>query len=350
MQELATELNLSRTTVSLILKGESERFRISTETRDRVLEFALKHNFKPNYFASMLNTRRTGLIGLILPNVFESFMSELIRGMETTLNLHNNALMVSTSMFSPEVEKKTIEEFRYRGVDGLILAPYAPFSGQERHYDAYRQMEVDGFPHVFIDRYPAGFLAPRVVQNDFEAAYSAVRLLSERGCHHIGYIGFDIQASSIRNRRAGWVTACHDAGLSGGPEILLAHRDRNEGDLESALLAVLSSAGDRPDAFFISSNGLSFRVQHIIRMITGTDTAIQLAKFGSDPEYWETGMIQVRQPQAEMGRVAAELLLAEIDGQNVSKDSSRNGNPITIPTEIILPGSTGSLYTIGGTK
>jgi len=342
MQELASELKLSRTTVSLVLKGESERFRISPETRERVTALALKHNFKPNYFASMLNTRRTGLIGLILPNVFESFMSELIRGMETTLNLHNNALMVSTSMFSPEIEKKTIEEFRYRGVDGLIIAPYAPFSGEERQFDAYGQMETDNFPHVFIDRFPEGFHAPRVVQDDFEAAYRAVTVLVSQGSKRIGYIGFDIQASSIRDRRDGWAAGCRDAHIAVGPELLLSHRDRNTGDLETALGAVLADAPNKPDAFFISSNGLSFRARHIIAGLAGPDSGIKIAKFGSDPEYWNTGMIQVRQPQAGMGRVAAELLMEEI----VAGKRERKETAITMQAEIILPD--GSLYINGG--
>ncbi len=341
MQELAAELKLSRTTVSLVLKGESERFRISAETRDRVLEHALRHNFKPNYFASMLNTKRTGLVGLILPNVFESFMAELIRGMETTLNLHNNALMVSTSMFSPDVEKKTIEEFRYRGVDGLILAPYAPFSGQERQYDAYRQMAADGFPHVFIDRYPEGFSAPRIVQDDFDAAFGAVTVLASRGCARIGYIGFDIQASSISARKQGWAAACRAADIEVGPEILLTHRDRNAGDLESALSAVLSHPGTAPDAFFISSNGLSFRARQIIGTFAGRKANIRIAKFGCDPEYWETGMIQVRQPQAEMGRLAAELLLSLVGGKQVE-------HTVTVRSEIVLPD--GTVHTNGGTK
>jgi len=227
MQELAAELKLSRTTVSLVLKGESERFRISAETRDRVLEHALRHNFKPNYFASMLNTKRTGLVGLILPNVFES------------------------------------------------------------------------------------------------------------------YIGFDIQASSISARKQGWAAACRAADIEVGPEILLTHRDRNAGDLESALSAVLSHPGTAPDAFFISSNGLSFRARQIIGTFAGRKANIRIAKFGCDPEYWETGMIQVRQPQAEMGRLAAELLLSLVGGKQVE-------HTVTVRSEIVLPD--GIFHTNGGTK
>lgn len=69
MKSIAEDLGVSRSTVSFVLAGEAERRRINPETAERILKRAQALGFRPNYFAQALNTRKTGAIGLVFPDV-----------------------------------------------------------------------------------------------------------------------------------------------------------------------------------------------------------------------------------------------------------------------------------------
>jgi len=75
MKQIAQELGLSRTTVSLVLQQKGDQHRIAKETQERILTYARSAGFRPDYFASALNSRHSGVIGAVFPDVFESSRS-----------------------------------------------------------------------------------------------------------------------------------------------------------------------------------------------------------------------------------------------------------------------------------
>lgn len=329
---VAAACGLSRTTVSAVLRGDAERYRISEATAGRVRRAAAELGWRANYFARALNRKRTGTIGVLFPDVFERFMGEVVRGIEEALAAADYRMLLSTSRFDPEEELRGVGAFSYRGVDGLLIAPYAPFSG-ETVRSSELVKAIGGLPCVVIDRAPDG-LDPIaegygfVVQEDRPAARAATRLLAAGG-RRVAFLGFDIAASSVRNRLAGYRDALAELGIP-PRELLLRERNPASADLPDAL-ARLDAAPDRPNAWLVSTDGLAYKLAALLRergREIGEETRI--ARFGVDPPWLETGLIGLRQPHRELGRKATELLLAMVDGRAEAPTS-----PVELPVEII---------------
>jgi LacI family transcriptional regulator len=332
MQKIADELGLSRTTVSLVLKGKSGHYRISEETKNRILDHIAKRRFEPNYFAQALNTNRSASIGLVFPDVFEYFMSSIIRGIENPLYKNNYSMMLCTSRFNYEMEIRNLNTLKHRGIDGLLLAFCCPFKGQTYSYDHIIELINSSLPVVLVDRYLPGIECPSVIQDDFYGAFEAVKLLHRMKCSRIGFISFNLDISSISDRYNGYCESLKELNLSmnTGHSIWLNRIDPGSNDLQTALKTVLNSTSP-PDSFLITTQGLANKTAMLLEsesLAIGRD--IQIARFGNNPEYPKTRMISIEHPHQTMGQKAAEILLDIIENKAA-------GKKIKLKPQIILP-------------
>lgn len=360
---IAVSCGLSRTTVSAVLRGEAARYRIAAATAARVAAAADAAGWKPNFFARALNRKRTGTIGVLFPDVFERFMGETVRGIEEALAEADCRMLLSTSRFDPDEELRAIEAFAYRGVDGLLWVPYAPFSvpgaGHAGAPSATARLiaAIGDLPCVLIDRVVDG-LDPRaagfgtVLQADRQAAREATAALFAAGSgaaakrRSIGFIGFDLAASSTRDRRAGYRDAAAELGFA-PCEILLYNRDPFSHDLADALDRALADRAP-PSGWLVSTEGLGYRVAALLAergfAIGGSrendaTRCVSLARFGTDPVFWPTGLWGLRQPHRELGLVAARRLFERIDGRaKIDRDAHKVPlDPIIIPVALEMP-------------
>jgi DNA-binding LacI/PurR family transcriptional regulator len=329
---------LSRTTVSAVLRGDAALYRISAVTAARVRDAALTLGWKPNYFARALNRKKTETIGVLFPDVFERFMGETVRGIEATLAAADCRMLLSTSRFDPDEELRAIEAFAYRGVDGLLIAPYVPFAGQPSR-SAELASAIGAMPCVVIDRVPDGMDTGAagfglVVQADRTAAREATRFLAqERG--RVAFLGFDLAASSVRQRLAGYREAAAELGFQ-SEEVFLHELNPDSSDLSDAVAAI-DSRTDRPTAWLVSTEGLAYKLASVMegrgRKI---GSEVRIARFGVDPPFFDTGLIGLRQPHRELGRTAAALLL---DLAAKTPSSAEGGgphlDPIELPVELV---------------
>jgi LacI family transcriptional regulator len=213
MASIAAELGISRTAVSLVLKGAGDRYRISADTQARVRELSERLEYRPSALATALATGRTGVLGLIFPNVYESFMSEVVRGVEEVLHEAGAVMMLCTSGFDPAQELRNVRALVDREVDALIFVPYAPFRGEAHDSDApFAVLRDAGLPTVCVDRVPPRWSGPAVVQDDRAAAARAALRLAGAGARRIAYVSFDLACSSLDDRRAGWADGLSAAG------------------------------------------------------------------------------------------------------------------------------------------
>ncbi len=153
MQHIADILGISRTTVSLVLKGDGDKYKISQDTQNRILAKVEQLNFKPNYFAQSLNKKSSKVIGALFPNMFEGFMNEVLAGMEEALYPEGYTLMICTSRFNVEIEKRNLAQLLHRNVDGLIVIHTCSFRGEEHDTSHLTELAENSVPSIFIDRY-----------------------------------------------------------------------------------------------------------------------------------------------------------------------------------------------------
>lgn len=326
MKSIADELGVSRSTVSFVLGGEAGRRRINAQTAERIVQRAEALGFRPNYFAQALNTHKTGAIGLVFPEVHEAYMSEMLHGIDEVFAQHDTSMMLSSSRMDRALELRNIESLLHRGVDGLILVPCAEFKARASATPSLSAfLAAQKIPVVCADRVPAGWQGNAVVQDDKNAARQAVEALFARGAKRVGCISFDLDASSITGRIAGYRDALLARRQNFDPRwlILLEHVDLSAHDLALALQTLLACpAKERPDAWFVTTTGLSYRTRELLRL---AHADAPIARFGTDPTYFASGMISVAQPHRAIGRRAAELLFEQI------------AEPARAPEQIALP-------------
>ncbi|MDZ7723695.1 MAG: LacI family DNA-binding transcriptional regulator [candidate division KSB1 bacterium] len=313
MKDIAESLGVSRTTVSLVLKGDGDKYNISKNTQKIIMRKVKELNYRPNYFASALNLKRSNIIGVILPNVFEIYMNEIIHGIEDILYENSYNMTLCTSRFSTGLEKRNIDHLK-SFVDGFLIAFNAPFSDTEYDYSHLHELVKEQHPVVFIDRYLPELNSAYVVQDDFYGAYQATQCLVEKGCRNIGYISFDLAITSIQDRYRGYCEALKDQKLSIHQDhiILLKQQNNQSNDLRAALKTCLERP-DKPDAFFVTTNGIALKASFILKQ---RGHSVPMARFGMDPNYFTSKMILVEQPHMTIGKKAAQMLLDQISGQS----------------------------------
>ena len=181
MKDIARDLGVSLMTVSKALRNHSD---ISEQTRARVLKRMKELNYQPDWIARSLVTRRTYLVGLVIPDLMHSFFAEVAKGVARRLEPGGYHVVIFNSEENPEAETRQIELLLQRKVDGLIIAS-AHHSGDA---EIFRTLAVRQTPYVLIDRQFSGLQANYVGSRDEEIGEMATDHLIERGCRRVAHI------------------------------------------------------------------------------------------------------------------------------------------------------------------
>lgn len=335
MQELAEILGISRTTVSLVLKGKGDQYRISRQTQEKILKLVEEENYKPNYFAQALNRKKTQTIGIIFPDLFEEFMVEMIRGIEDSLAPHDYSMVLMTSRFRLRNERKNLEELLYRGADGILLVPTCHYRGEDEERGHIRELEGKGTKLVMIDRLPDFWTGPAVLQDDAAGAARAADYLKAEGCGSFLSVSLDLTASSIRKRLEEFKEKLPEA-----ETIVLGEQNPENGDLMNGLTEYMDRVkpdSDRPAGIFVTTSGLALRVNEILQDGGyALNREYRIIRFGNDPKGYESGMASIPQPHYEMGRQGASLLLDMIEKKE-KKGKSAGGSNIRKILDLPFP-------------
>jgi DNA-binding LacI/PurR family transcriptional regulator len=177
--DVAREAAVSPKTVSRVIRGDGY---VSKETLERVQEVIARLGYRPNRAARSLVSNRSGVIGVVIPDINNPFFSEVVRGIEdTAIQRDYNVLLFSTDSH-PERERAAYRYLEENGVDGIIIdLPLIPIS--ELETILHRQKAA-----VLVD-HPLVKGAAGVVRIDFyDAAVQAVQCLVRAGRRHLGYL------------------------------------------------------------------------------------------------------------------------------------------------------------------
>ena len=181
MKDIAEDLGVSLMTVSKALRSHSD---ISEQTRKKVLKRARELNYQPNWIARSLVTRRTYMVGLVIPDLMHSFFAEVATGVARKLGPLGYQIVISNSNESPEAERRQIELLVARSVDGLIVASAQP----NWRKSAAASLRNGDVPYVLIDRMPAGAKVNYVGARDEEIGRLATEHLIEQRCRRIAHL------------------------------------------------------------------------------------------------------------------------------------------------------------------
>ena len=320
MKSIAEKLGVSVSTVSRVLSGKAERYRISKKTAARVRVEAEKTGFAPNQIASALRLKQTHTIGLIIPDISNPFFAAIARNVEMEAAKRGYFIILCDSRDSTETEVEYIRLLQARSVDGLIISPVGKIGAH------LRELRSNGVPVVLVDRYFPDLDIPFVTTDNMRGAYKAVSLLLNSGHLRIACIRGIHGSSTADDRVRGYQDALTDAGVALDRK-LMAGDEFSETCGYRAAKILFSVKGPRPTAIFSQSNLITFGILKAFEELNiSVPEDVSVVSF--DDHYYAaflaTPLTTVAQDKERIGREAVKLLFKQLDDgvQSVKKGIS----------------------------
>lgn len=306
LSDVAAEAGVSPTAVSRYLNN---RIDLPQTTRDRIDAAIAKLDYRPNVLARRLSTGKAEAISLVTPDIANPFFAELAAAVEAEAHAHGYAIYISSTSGDLEQEADAIRRMADGHVDGLIMMTNRVDDGRLAGLLAGRDNVV------LLDEDIAGVNLPRVFVENESGAWQATRHLIDMGHSDIAVIGGPNRLMSVTERLAGYSRAMAEAGLPVRPGwVLLGEYSRNYG---MAAASVLLDAPHRPTAILACSDYIAIGVLQAVRA-RGLVIPADLSLVGFDDmafaELVDPPLTTVRQPLAEMGRLAVQSLISLLEG------------------------------------
>lgn len=241
IKDVARRANVSVATVSRALNGHEN---VADAVRTRVLAVAKELRYSPHHAARSLSSRRTGTIGVVLPDLYGEFFSELMRGIDQVARDHGQHLLVSSYHGNPEEQGEALRTMRGR-VDGLlVMSPYGDNGDLADHLPPAQ-------PAVLINSDARDVGLPSLVIDNRRAADEMVRHLAAGGRRRIAFIAGPSDNFDARDRLQGYRDALADAVPGAQPWVLPG--DFSEASGHRAAQTLLETEA-RPDAVFAAND------------------------------------------------------------------------------------------------
>lgn len=212
IKEIAQELNVSKSTVSLVINHKAERARISKELESRVLAYVEKVGYKPNALAKSLATGRSNTIGLIVENIGDSFFGPFALYVEELFRKKNYHVLYSSTLGDPQNARDIIDSMLEKKVEGIILAPTVDLESYQKKIIEYR------VPLVVFDRNSPNVETHYVhIDNEVSGRKACVHL-NAIGCRNFGLVTIDSDQPQMLARRQAYLDFCNEYNMK--PRVL----------------------------------------------------------------------------------------------------------------------------------
>jgi LacI family transcriptional regulator len=313
MKDIALKLNLSQTTVSHVLTGKHEHYRISAATVARVKKMAEELGYRSSALARAFRDRRSYSVALAVEDLTNPFWTGVATGAEEEAEREGYVLVVSNTNGDSARERRTVQMLQERRVDGMIVSPVTVADA------ALVELHKEGLPFVQIDRSVKGEDVPCVRTDHAAGAALAVDHLVKAGHQEIAYIGGPLEVQTFELRLEGFRKALAKHGLKPAAVKLVTPDEESGG---TAVKQVLASS-PKPRAIFTANIKLTVGALRALRA-AGVSVPGEVEIVGFDDiamaDLFAMPVTTVCQDVAAIGREAFRALLRVMGGQKVPRE------------------------------
>jgi LacI family transcriptional regulator len=302
--DIARLAGVSVSTVSHVINGTR---RVSPETASAVQSVIDGVGFSPNALARSLKTASTRSVGIAISAISNPYFSDIICAVQTECARLKMDVFLSDTQDDPDRELAVVTALRQRRVDGLILAPSADAENR-----ALAFVRAAKLPCVLVDRTIAEDF-DQVGVNNREAMRALVEHVVAYGHRRIGYVGGNPGFKTTLERIAGYHDALQSAGCVDDDRYIAT----GSATTRAAALATetLLSLAEPPTALVAGNNLATIGVMTALRG-RGLRAPRDISVVGFDDFEWadcfEPRLTLMAQPCADIGRIAAEMLMERI--------------------------------------
>jgi LacI family transcriptional regulator len=311
LKQIAKELNVSVSTVSKALNDSPE---ISEQTKIKIKEYAKLKNYKPNVIGLNLKNRKTKTIGVIIPNILNSFFAKVFSGIEKVADKKGYNVIMCISNESLEKEAHTLEMLSNGTIDGFILS-ISEEAQKSHEYNHFKDIINDGTPIVMFDRTTDEVDCDKVIVDDFDSALDTTQHLINLGCKNIALLSSVDNLSVGKLRAEGYLKALEVNNIPVNHKIIL--RTDSEEGLNDAIESIFENnkidgifALDENDSVAALKMGLKkgYNIPENLSIIGFADGILASRRLSPS-------LTTVSQHGIEIGEVAAKLLIERLESK-----------------------------------
>lgn len=336
MNDVARAASVGTMTVSRVLNGSQH---VMPQTAERVREAVARLGYRPNEMARALRNFKSRTIGLLLPNLYDTFYATCAHALNIVAKEHGYTVLLTLTNDDSAHEYNEAQRMMQRHVEGLVVIPASS--------DVCRlgEPEFGEIPVVTLDRpLPAGAAGQVdsvLTENEIGAFLATRHLIEVHGIRRILFLGHKPSLYTMERRCKGYSDAMAEAGL---PVSTNFHCTSYKATMDAIGKALNSPR--RPEAL-LSANNLTTRQALSALLHLRLRVPEEIALVGFDDlelgDLLHPALTVVRQPATELGQAAGRILFSKLNKQSPSPGVVQT----VLPVELVLRHSCGCPYKPG---
>ncbi|MDE1190972.1 MAG: LacI family DNA-binding transcriptional regulator [Arachidicoccus sp.] len=315
IKEIAKKLNVSISTVSRALHDHPS---IGLRTKMRVKDMAKELNYEPNLAAIQFKLGKSFTLGVIVPELTESFFSSAVTGIEDAALANNYNVLFGQSHDDVLKEKKILNTFRNNRIDGLLVS----LSKSTKVIDHFLELTKNKIPVVFFDRVPKEENVYSVSCDLYNSSIKIVNYLWDRGHRHIALLKGPQALTATNERMRGFMEGLNRKKMKTDPS-LFSSSDLTKESSWNAMKDILSQK-NRPTAVIAFNDYVALDAMQYVKRFTNLkiNKDICFVSYSNLPMrvYLDTPpLVSIEQFPYEQGRRATEMVIDLINKKEIAQ-------------------------------
>lgn len=335
LKDIAKDLNVSKTAVSLVLNNKGDENKISQDTQRKIIDYAKTHNYVPNQLARGLSRGKSETIGLIIPNISDTFYAKVASFIEKKAKEHGYTVIFSSSNEDPKMEAELIQSMLNRQVEGLIIA------STQQNQKEIRSLKNGDFPFVLFDRHYPESETDYVVVDNFGGSRIATEHLLNLGRRKIGFVTLKPGLEALRQRLLGYEDALNNFNVEPVKEFVKELSPFSYEKEMNLAIGELLKFPNSVDAIVFSTHYLTaIGLRELKRFNIKVPTEVAIVSFDelSAFDLVDPPITSIIQPAVDIGNLAVDILINKIEGNKKSKIEKK-----ILDTEFVIRKSCGAI-------
>ncbi len=312
IKDVAKMAGVSISTVSRVINNSKP---VSSDIRQQVLKVIKNTGYVPNPIARSLVTKRSNIIGVIVPDISSLYIGDLLSGIEEISRMYEYDVFLCNTYSESERELKFIKLLKSKSVAGII------FISEKLEKPQVSLIEESEIPAVYISKNAKDFDVYSIGIDHYEASYNITKYLIDKGKQKIAFFRSSIEDNIEDSERyKGYKKALEDAKIPLDKSLVLQGDSTDESGYR--LTDLLIENKNLPEAIFASSDELAIGALNAL-----LDKNISVPMDVSVVGYEDTriasmvrpSLTTIKQPIYDMGAVAARIIVKLIAHQEVEE-------------------------------
>lgn len=312
IKDVAKKAGVSISTVSRVINNSKP---VTDEIKKKVLDVIKETGYVPNPLARSLVTKKSQLIGVVVPEVSDSFVNEILNGIEEIARMYNYDILLSNTYSDKNEEMRSINLLRAKQIEGMVMISW---DLAKEHID---YIENCGIPTTYISKTARDYDVPTVSVNNEKATYDMTNHLISQGHKKIAFVMTSAGDTRLEKERLdGYKSALAENGIEFNEELVrYGGVDYNSG-YEST--KDILEKGIVPDAVFVTGDEAAVGAMNaVFDKGFSVPNDISVAGFNDVKiaRMYRPKLTTVHQPLYDMGAVAIRMVIKMINGEEIEE-------------------------------